>query len=713
MTKPLTICASGDDFAIEAAADTGADGNKGPRKFSMTAYTGAAMRLPDWSYPVVASIMPSDNGDGIRTPRQSVPIDRNHDGELLVGHTTAIDKSQQRVYANGIISGQHESAMTPSAVAAREVIHLAANGFPWQASILADPSPGKVQFVDRGETAKVNGRVVAGPAYVVWESTLRAISFVPNGADGNTTAAVAASLGGSIVNENWIIAQGFDPKTLTDAQRNFLQAAYDREHAPKPAPVPTPPAVTPPAPDPVADIRASVARESERIGAIRRICASYQDLEIEIPDEARPGQNRKVGIESHAIAAGWNTDQTELAVLRARRANVPNGIGYVASRPEVNGQVIEAAMCRVLGQDVQKAYRPEVLEAADRNFKDVGLQQVILMAAAANGYQQSYGSKITPSNIREVLQYAFMPAIRAASTLSLPGILGNVANKQLVAGYMEEDDTWREISRVVSASTFHDRTFYRLLDNMEYEELGPNGEIKHGAVSSESYTASLKTYAKMFALDRRSIINDDLGAFDDLRTRLGRGAKKKFNNLFWTQMLTDHASFFTSGRGNYITGATTTLLTDGVGLGLGLKAFRQMKSPTADGAKRVNARPSILMVPPELEGAADKLFMGEKLNVGSSGGGDENIYRNKYRPVVNAWLSDSAFTGYSTTAWYLFRAANDMPMMIVSFLNGNQFPTVESADADFDQLGIQFRGYHDFYANQAEYLCGVKSKGAA
>jgi hypothetical protein len=51
--------------------------------------------------------------------------------------------------------------------------------------------------------------------------------------------------------------------------------------------------------------------------------------------------------------------------------------------------------------------------------------------------------------------------------------------------------------------------------------------------------------------------------------------------------------------------------------------------------------------------------------------------------------------------------------MVVSFLNGQQSPTVESADADFNTLGIQFRGYHDFGVDKAEYVSGVKSKGAA
>lgn len=679
----LRICGASAEFKmIEAEADPG--GKPKLKKFSIVGYTGGLLRLGGWPYPVVVDL------EGMSIPLQQIPTLKDHDVQATIGHTTSIEKSQKRLYLTGVMSGHSDTESTPSAIAAREVVRMATNDFQWQASIGAQPD--KTQFVPAGETIKANGQNFGGPLYLVSKSTLAEISFVAIGADMNTTTSIAASAasntGGLTVDfSQFLAAQGMTETAFT-ALPELAKTAIKAQH--EAAKIP-PPVVSPIA-DPVAEMRVAAAAESMRISGIRKVCA---------------GGNSE--IESKAISEGWDVSKAELEVLRAARPAAP--FGFVITPPEVNSKVIEAATISSLGGDT-KGYKEEVLEAAHKNFRNISLQQIILLAATSNGYQQSTGARINQSNLREVLQFAFAPAIKASS-FSLPGILGPVANKQIVSGYMEEDNTWQEISRVVSASTFHDRTFYRLLDDMEYEEIGPDGEIKHGALGQESYTASLSTYAKMFSLDRKSIINDDLGAFDDLRTRLGRGAKKKFNNLFWTNMLASHSGFFTSGRGNYITGATTTLLTDGVGLGLGLKAFRTMKSATADGAKRVNARPSILMIPPELEGAADKLFMGEKLNVGSAGGGDENIYRNKYRPVVNAWLSDSAFTGYSATAWYLFRAPNDMPMMLVSFLNGTQTPTVESAEADFNTLGIQFRGYHDFYANQAEYLCGVKSKGAA
>jgi phage major head subunit gpT-like protein len=325
------------------------------------------------------------------------------------------------------------------------------------------------------------------------------------------------------------------------------------------------------------------------------------------------------------------------------------------------------------------------------------------------------GMKITTGNIREVLGYCCPDGrnVQAAfSTVSLPGILSNVANKELLDGYMEEDAVWREIAQIKTVSDFKTVTSYRMLDNMEYEKLGPGGKIKHGSVGEESFTRSVDTYAKLFSLTRIDIINDDLSAFDDLRNRIGRGGAVKLNDLFWTTFLGNLATIFTSGRTNYISGATTDLGTDGVGLGLGQKAWRQRTSPSADGSKRLSGTAKFLLVPPELETIADALYVARNLN--SVKVSDTNTFANKYQPIVANQLSDSSITGYSTTAWYLLGDKSQGTPVVVSFLNGQETPTVESADADFNTLGIQFRGYHDFGCDLGDgYMNALMSKGAA
>jgi phage major head subunit gpT-like protein len=221
----------------------------------------------------------------------------------------------------------------------------------------------------------------------------------------------------------------------------------------------------------------------------------------------------------------------------------------------------------------------------------------------------------------------------------------------------------------------------------------------------------------MLGITRTDIINDDLGAFDDLRERLGRGASKKFNNIFWASFM-NNSSFFTTARTNYIEGSGTVLGLDGVGLQAGVTAYRKMRTPAADGSRRMGVsagRPTIILIPPELEFIARTHYVSIGVNTGGAATETKvpnaNIFAGLYRPVIQDRLSDSAFTGYSTTAWYLL--GDNLKPMVVSFLNGNETPTVESTDADFNTLGIQFRGYHDFGTDKSEYLSGVKVKGAA
>lgn len=685
----LVGASEGLELLAEAAPD-GTDQGRKLRRFSITAYTGAAMRLPWYPAPVVVDL------EGMAVPNQAVPIYRDHDHGRIVGHSQEIAVSQQRLKLSGLMSGVGPDA--------DEVRALATNGFPWQASMGADVD--RMEFVEAGQKVTVNGRSFQGPVYVARQTVLGEVSFVGRGADTGTTAVVAAGPRGDIAMnfEAWLAARGIDPATLTEARKAELlaqfQAGQAASPATPPAPAPVPPPVQAPAPpvvaqaptpDPVADMRKRIVAEMERVAAVQEAARDHPD------------------IAARAVKEGWTVERTELQVLRDTR---PNPAIIVGGSAPLTGEVIECALWQTLGlSGAEKRFKEPALEAAHKHYRNLGLQQTLLLAAAANGYHAGPAPRIHNGNLREVLAFAFPRDIRAASsTYSLSGTLGNVANKELLQGWEEGDQAWREIAGIRSVGDFKAVTSYRLLDDSRYEELGPNGEIKHGTLSEESYTRQAATYAKMFALTRTDIINDDLGAFDTVRSRLGNGAIQKFNDVFWGEFV-NNSAFFTAGRANYITGATTTLLTDGVGIGLGLKAFRTMKSPSP-GNKRIGGLPSILLVPPELEYAADQLFQGQKLTT-SSGDGPTNVYANKYRPVVAAQLSDSNFTGYSATAWYLLRNPAVYPTIVSSFLNGNQAPTVESAEADFNTLGIEFRGYHDFGCDLAEYLGGVKSKGAA
>ena len=166
-------------ISIEAAADGGepmTDGKPKLPKFSMVAYTGGMMRINGWRWPVIVDLA------GLGIPSQNRPIRFGHDMQSGVGHTDVIRIEDGRLLATGVVSRD--------TAAAREIVASARNGFPWQASIAAGVE--EFEFVKPDQKVLVNGREFLGPVNVVRRSTLGEISFVDLGADGQTSASVAA-----------------------------------------------------------------------------------------------------------------------------------------------------------------------------------------------------------------------------------------------------------------------------------------------------------------------------------------------------------------------------------------------------------------------------------------------------------------------------------------------------------------------------------------
>ena len=58
-------------------------------------------------------------------------------------------------------------------------------------------------------------------------------------------------------------------------------------------------------------------------------------------------------------------------------------------------------------------------------------------------------------------------------------------------------------------------------------------------------------------------------------------------------------------------------------------------------------------------------------------------------------------------------AGCDLPVIEVAFLNGQESPVIETAEADFNVLGVRMRGYHDFGVALQDPRGGVRCKGEA
>jgi len=128
--------------------------------------------------------------------------------------------------------------------------------------------------------------------------------------------------------------------------------------------------------------------------------------------------------------------------------------------------------------------------------------------------------------------------------------------------------------------------------------------------------------------------------------------------------------------------------------------------------------PAIALVPTSLSAMGTTLWKSLEIRDTSSGGASTkypvaNPHVGKFRVEVSRYLANSSYTGNSDKAWYLLAEPNDLAVIEVAFLNGQESPTIETAEADFNVLGIQMRGYHDFGVALQEPRGGIKAKGEA
>jgi len=667
---------------LQVVAGAG-DGDSLPR-FRMVAYTGGVMRIAGFPHPVVVDL------EGLAIERQDIPVRLDHNARQGVGHTQRVTIENGQVIAEGLVSRDTSWA--------RDVAKSGVNGFPWQASIGAAVE--EAEFVPNGQSITVNGRTFAGPLHVVRKAILKEISFVDSGADSATSARIAAQKKEqSSMEEQNTSTQTEVPQeeesvgTTTVADPDAQPVVEARVDETQEQTQPKPPASTittgnattleaSATDDAVTRMRQQVAAETRRIETIRKVCGG-----------------KHTDIEAQAIEEGWDEIRTELHVLRASRPQVP----AVQVRPR-NGspQVFEAVALMAGGLSssrIEAVYAEPILEAADK-LRGIGIQEFCELACG----------KQLPRFRRDAtgwLQAAF-------STTALPGILSNIANKMLLEGYDYIEDAWRKIAKIASVNDFKEHSRYRMTGSFKFEQVGPDGELKHGKLDEQKFGQKADTHGIMFALTRQMIINDDMGAFTDIPRQIGMGAAESIADATWGLWLSnpvqsDSKTFFHADHANYAAGADTALAVDSLS-----DAEVMFGLQTKPNGKPLGIPASILLVPTALKVPAEMLMKSILLNETTTADkpkANTNPHAGKFQVVSSVYLSNASFTGASSKAWYLLADPNRLPAIEVAFLNGVDRPTVEKTDADFNTLGIQFRGYIDFGVREQDHRGALKMKG--
>ncbi|QCO57961.1 peptidase U35 (plasmid) [Pseudorhodobacter turbinis] len=289
------------------------------------------------------------------------------------------------------------------------------------------------------------------------------------------------------------------------------------------------------------------------------------------------------------------------------------------------------------------------------------------------------------------------------STSDFPEIIGDTVNRALRAGYDTAPATLKAAAKQTTAKDFRNKTSIQLSEAPTLEQVGETGSYKHGTMEEAKETYPIGLYGKVVAISRRAMINDDVGAFTDMRGKFGKAAAE-FEAQFLVDLLVanagagpnmdDGAALFHASHGNLAgTGAVLSETT----LGAARLAMRTQKGLTG---KPINVTPKFLIVPPQLETTAEKLLA----VIQATKSGDVNPFGGKLELLVEARLP-------SVTRWYIAADPATMDGLEYAYLQGEEGPQVETR-VGFETDGIQFKVRLDFGAGFLDHRGWFSNPGA-
>ena len=657
------------------------------------AYSGGKMNLPGWKHPVVVDLA------GMDIP-ETVPLLTNHENKTdsRVGIISASIKDNALEISGEIVSDSKD---------AQDIVAQGKAGADWQLSIGADVKECELVKSSRS----VNGQEIEGPFYHVTKSTLREVSVVAVGADAHTSMKVTANFnlskpnieGESMTEENKNNVSAADETVNTEQEKKQETAApaakeTEAEKNPEQAKAEaTPAAITASATDVSATAKeaavAAVKAERERVSAIQGICNG------EFPE-----------IEKQAIVSGWTPEVVTKKVLETIRAERPAASVNISVKAKPEGgemrKTLEAAMslrCGVDADTLAKSYGAQTVEAGMKEM-DMPLKQLLVECMKLDGIPYSRGFD------NETIRAAF-------SSVSLPGILSNVANKKLLQSYEAQPIIATKLCSTGDLNDFKENDRFRLTDVGDLLPIAADGEIKDGGLIEETAKNQLDTYGKKFCLTRKMIINDDLGAFMKVPTAMGNRAARLIDQLFFSRLLANPAqadgkALFSSAHKNLLGGASSALSAESL-----KKAIQLFLDQVDADGQPISVEPKFLLVPTALKHQAIELTKGATLIMSGADNAVRpalNVLADENLQVVSSpYLGNSAYEGASQTGWYLFGDPKTIDTWEIGFLKGKRTPTVERGETDFNTLGLWFRVYFDLGVREQDHRGMVKANGAA
>ncbi len=290
------------------------------------------------------------------------------------------------------------------------------------------------------------------------------------------------------------------------------------------------------------------------------------------------------------------------------------------------------------------------------------------------------------------------------STSDFPEILSAVTNKTLRQAYETYPRTFMLFCRQVLATDFKAMNRVQLGEAPQLLEVGESGEFKRGTLGESKESYKVKTYGRVVAITRQTLINDDLDAFTRIPAMYGNSIAQLESDVVWgiitaNPAMADGNALFHANHKN-LAGTGAALAVDAVGA-----ARAAMALQTGFDKKTVlNVRPAFLIVPAALELKAEQLVAQNLVPADST-----KVVPQSIRTL--APISEPRLDANSSTAWYLAASPNQIDTIEYAYLEGQQGAYIETRNG-FDVDGVEIKCRLDFGAKAIDWRGLYKNPGA-
>lgn len=307
------------------------------------------------------------------------------------------------------------------------------------------------------------------------------------------------------------------------------------------------------------------------------------------------------------------------------------------------------------------------------------------------------------ANTRGMDKMALVAAAFTHTSSDFPLLLANVAEKAMMKGYEEAEETFQLWT---STGTLGDFKVGNRVDLNTFPSLLniPDGaEYKYASVGERGEKVQLATYGRLFSLTRHTVINDDLNAFTKIPKAMGRAAIRTIGDLVYAiltgnPVMSDGLQLFHADHKNLMAAsAISTGSVDAMGTAMGTQ-----KDATGS---TLNINLAKIIVPRALRGTAS-VVRDSEFEVGTA---KNNSTPNTVRGTFDI-ISDARLDAVSPTAWYGSANPSTNDTVEVSYLDGNQTPTLEQRDG-WNVDGVEFKVRMDAGVKALDYRTMQKNPG--